>query len=214
MIIQCKNCARRFIARDSDIPENGRTVQCGYCSVTWHQMPEIKTNKPIKKISKKLIDVISNKTSKYEIKASDGKKYKYLGNQWAQLLPSGKTGIFAKKKIGVELDNIAGIVSKKSSNKFSRKSKVVDPSSESQIGREKLPDIYKPKNGIGFFGYTFILLIISLSLLGAIKTFEDYWLDYFPQHILFFAFIDQQLDFFVETVKNMITILNDLINSY
>ena len=206
MIIQCKNCSRRFIARDSDIPESGRTVQCGYCSVTWHQMPEIKTNNPIKKKRKKTIDSITNKISTNGIKASDGKKYKYLGRQWAQLLPSGKTGIFAKKKIGAELDKIAGITR--------GKSKVVDPSSESQIGRGKLPEIYKPKNGIGFFGYIFILLIISLSLLGAIKTFEDYWLGYFPQHILFFAFIDQQLDFFVETVKNMITIVNDLVNSY
>ena len=33
------------------------------------------------------------------IKASDGKTYKFLGSQWAQVLPSGKTGLFAKKKI-------------------------------------------------------------------------------------------------------------------
>ena len=39
MIIQCGNCARKFIVKDSDIPKNGRSVQCGYCSVTWHQMP-------------------------------------------------------------------------------------------------------------------------------------------------------------------------------
>ena len=77
MIIQCKNCSRRFIARDSDIPENGRTVQCGYCSVTWHQMPEIKKNNPIKKKGKKTIDYIANKISTKGIKASDGKKYKY-----------------------------------------------------------------------------------------------------------------------------------------
>ena len=39
MIIQCQSCSRKFIVKDSDIPTNGRTVQCGYCSVTWHQMP-------------------------------------------------------------------------------------------------------------------------------------------------------------------------------
>ena len=39
MIIQCENCSRNFIAKDSDIPKEGRTVQCGYCSVTWLQMP-------------------------------------------------------------------------------------------------------------------------------------------------------------------------------
>ena len=39
MIIQCKSCSRKFVVDDKDIPEKGRTVQCGYCSVTWHQMP-------------------------------------------------------------------------------------------------------------------------------------------------------------------------------
>jgi len=212
MIIQCKNCSRKFIAKDSDIPENGRTVQCGYCSVTWHQMPQVVPRKIIKRTDKIPID--NTKTSTNGIKASDGKKYKYLGNQWSVLLPSGKTGIFAKKKIGIELDEIAGIVRKKTSNKISQTSKVFDPSSVSQSEGEQLPDIYKPKNGIGFFGYIFILLIVFLSLVGAIKTFEDYWLYYFPQHILFFAFIDQQLDFFAETFKNMITIVKDLIDSY
>ena len=38
MIIQCESCSRKFIVKDSDIPKEGRTVQCGYCSVTWHQM--------------------------------------------------------------------------------------------------------------------------------------------------------------------------------
>ena len=33
------------------------------------------------------------------IKASDGKTYKFLGSQWAELFPSGKTGLFAKKKL-------------------------------------------------------------------------------------------------------------------
>ena len=39
MIIQCESCSRKFVVKDSDIPEEGRTVQCGYCSVTWHQSP-------------------------------------------------------------------------------------------------------------------------------------------------------------------------------
>ena len=38
------------------------------------------------------------------VKASDGKTYKFLGSQWAELLPSGKTGLFAKKKIGKYTD--------------------------------------------------------------------------------------------------------------
>jgi len=109
MIIQCESCSRKFIIKDSDITSAGRMVQCGYCSVTWHQMPistPIKTtkqesiNKPATKINEDL--------SVDAIKASDGKTYKFLGSQWAQLLPSGKTGLFAKRKIGKELDKLTG----------------------------------------------------------------------------------------------------------
>ena len=109
MIIQCKSCSRKFVVDDKDIPEKGRTVQCGYCSVTWHQMPirtsvttirQTKIDKPIEKISESL--------SVEKIKASDGKTYRFLGSQWAELLPSGKTGLFARKKIGQELDKLTG----------------------------------------------------------------------------------------------------------
>ena len=106
MIIKCQSCLRRFVVKDSDIPQEGKNVQCGYCSVTWYQLPVqvltkiSKQKKPIKKINEELsID---------GIKASDGKTYKFLGSQWAQLLPSGKTGLFAKKKIGKELDKLTG----------------------------------------------------------------------------------------------------------
>ena len=39
MIIECKNCLKKFTVRDSDIPIKGRTVQCGNCSTEWLQMP-------------------------------------------------------------------------------------------------------------------------------------------------------------------------------
>ena len=101
MIIQCESCSRKFVVRDIDIPKEGRTVQCGYCSVSWHQMPVIiKTKK--NKINK------NKSLTPNEVKASDGKTYRFLGTQWAQILPSGKTGIFAKKKIGQELNKIIG----------------------------------------------------------------------------------------------------------
>ena len=97
MIIQCQSCLRRFVVKDSDIPQEGKNVQCGYCSVTWYQLPVqvltkiSKQKKPIKKINEELsID---------GIKASDGKTYKFLGSQWAHLLPSVKTGLFEKKKL-------------------------------------------------------------------------------------------------------------------
>ena len=49
MIIQCQSCSRKFIAKDSDIPNQGRMVQCGYCSVTWHQMPNRILTKAVKR---------------------------------------------------------------------------------------------------------------------------------------------------------------------
>ena len=99
MIIQCKSCSKKFIVKDSDIPKEGRNVQCGYCSFTWHQKLNLTTDKPIKltkiaKPSQKVDEALSVDS----IKASDGKTYKFLGSQWAELLPSGKTGLFAKKK--------------------------------------------------------------------------------------------------------------------
>ena len=100
MIIQCESCSKKFIVKDDDIPKAGRNVQCGYCSFTWHQKATSTTDKHIKltkiaKPSKKIDDDLSVDS----IKASDGKTYKFLGSQWAELLPSGKTGLFAKKKL-------------------------------------------------------------------------------------------------------------------
>ena len=107
MIIQCESCSKKFIVKDSDIPQEGRNVQCGYCSVTWHQMPISAINETIK-ITKKSTSVqkINETLSIDAMKASDGKTYKFLGSQWAQVLPSGKTGLFAKKKIGSAGKNI------------------------------------------------------------------------------------------------------------
>ena len=99
MIIKCESCSRRFIVKDADIPNEGRTVQCGYCSISWHQMPDSVYTKATK--TKKInltSEEIKRNISGDVIKASDGKTYKFLGSQWAQVLPSGKTGIFAKKK--------------------------------------------------------------------------------------------------------------------
>ena len=213
MIIQCESCSRKFIVKDSDIPEGGRTVQCGHCSVTWHQKSISVPNKPIKltKIVKPS-EKINESLSVEAIKASDGKTYKFLGSQWAQLLPSGKTGLFAKKKIGRELDKITGRNIEKTSEK--RKKKELDPSSQDMGDREKLSDVYTPKEGLGFFGYIFLLIIIGFSIVGLLKTFETDLIDHFPKMEYVYEILDQQLIFVSETVKNMITIFNDLIDSY
>ena len=224
MIIQCESCSRKFIAKDSDIPKEGRMVQCGYCSVTWHQMPvsaptkilrQENINEPTKEIDEGL--------SVDKIKASDGKTYKFLGSQWAELLPSGKTGLFAKRKIGKELDKLTGRKEKKTIRKRQKKireleidtiEKVIDPSFEAQDNEKQLPDIDQPKQGLGFFGYVFLLIIIGFSIVGILRTFENDLLNYFPETEYIYQLLDEQLEFLAETVKNMIVIVNDLISSY
>ena len=56
------------------------------------------------------------------------------------------------------------------------------------------------------------MIIIGFSLVGVFKTFEDDLLNYFPETIYIFELLDEQLEFLAESVKNMIVIINDLIN--
>jgi predicted Zn finger-like uncharacterized protein len=214
MIIQCQSCSRKFIARDKDIPEEGRLVQCGYCSVTWHQMPVLVQTKVLKEDSPK--ENIDENLSVDSIKASDGKTYRFLGSQWAQLLPSGKTGIFAKRKIGKELDELTGRKNVSLSKKKYKKGKIkeVDPSSEVEDTSGRLPDIYNPKKGMGFFGYIFLLILITFSIIGVAKVFESDIINYLPEAELYYLILDEQLNHIFETVKNIIVITKDLINSY
>ena len=208
MIIQCESCSRKFVVKDRDIPEEGRAVQCGYCSVTWHQKPvsvSISSTKPN----------VNESLSVEAIKASNGKTYKFLGSQWAELLSSGKTGLFARKKISKELDRLTGRKKESSVEKKRKKiKKEVDPSSESLSNEKQLPDIYKPKRGLGFFGYIFLLIIVGFSVTGVLKTFENDLLSNYPQTEYIFQLLNKQLEYVSETVKNIIVIINDLIDSY
>ena len=216
MIIQCKSCSRKFIVKDQDIPKNGRNVQCGYCSVTWHQMPVlVPSRKIIKSRPEKILKQETEPPSVENIKASDGKTYKFLGSQWAQLLPSGKTGLFAKKKIGRELDKLTGRKIESPLEKRKKKNKKdVDPSSESSDLAKKFPDIHKAKERMGFFGYIFLLIIIAFSIVGILKTFETDLINRFPETEYIFETLNEQLIYISETVKNIITIISDLIDSY
>ena len=234
MIIQCESCSRKFVAKDSDIPKEGRMVQCGYCSITWHQMPILVPTKTFEQANiNEPAEEISEGLSVDKIRASDGKTYKFLGSQWAQLLPSGKTGLFAQRKIGKELDKLTGRKRVRTVQKRRKKireleidtiEKVIDPSSGNQdevdpssknLGDKKqVPDIDQPKSGLGFFGYIFLLIIIGFSIVGVLRTFENDLLYYFPETEYIYQLLDEQLEFLAETVKNMIVIVNDLISSY
>ena len=215
MIIQCESCSKKFIVKDSDIPKKGRAVQCGYCSVTWHQMPVTTSTKTVKKtqISKPTVEA-DESPSVDSIEASDGKTYRFLGSQWAELLPSGKTGLFARKKISRELDEVTGRKERKIARKRKKKLEELDPSSGGLDGEKQLADIRTPKQGLGFFGYIFLLIIIGFSVVGVLRTFENDLLNTFPETEYIYELLDEQLEFLAESVKNMIVIINDLIDSY
>ena len=215
MIIQCESCSRKFIVKDSNIPKDGRTVQCGYCSVTWHQMPVTTSTRAVKKpqISKPVVES-DESPSVDSIKASNGKTYRFLGSQWAELLPSGKTGLFARKKISRELDEVTGRKERKIARKRKKKLEELDPSSGDLDGEKQLPDIHIPKQGLGFLGYIFLLIIIGFSVVGVLRTFENDLLNTFPETEYIYELLDEQLEFLAESVKNMIVIINDLIDSY
>ena len=215
MIIQCSSCSKKFIVKDSDIPKKGRAVQCGYCSVTWHQMPVTTPTKTVKKtqISKPIVEA-DESPSVDSIEASDGKTYRFLGSQWAELLPSGKTGLFARKKISRELDEVTGRKEIKIARKRKKKLEELDPSSGGLDGETQLPDIHTPKQGLGFLGYIFLLIIIGFSVVGVLRTFENDLLNTFPETEYIYELLDEQLEFLAESVKNVIVIIKDLIDSY
>ena len=92
--------------------------------------------------------------------------------------------------------------------------KEFDPSAEGMDSTKKLSDDDRANKRMGFFGYIFLIIIISFSLIGVLKTFEEDLIVYFPEQSYIFELLDQQLEFLAESVKNIIVIVQDLINSY
>ena len=148
-----------------------------------------------------------------EFEASDGRVYRFMGNQWAEVLRSGKTGLLAKRTIGAELNRRAGIAKPKKSRKRIRKTgevesesitKIIDPSSE-QIDNDN-----QQKKGLGFFGYIILLTIISLSIIGVLKTFQNELIMYFPE----IEYIFDKGENIFESMGYIITMIKDLIKFY
>ena len=205
MIIQCENCSRKFQVKDEDIPKEGRMVQCSNCSQKWFQAPI--------KIQSSITPDTDKKVSKMEFEASDGRIYRFMGSQWAEVLRSGKTGLLAKRTIGVELNRRAGIVKPKKIRKRVKKaeeieieniSKIIDPSSE-QVDSEN-----QQKGGLGFLGYIIVLTIITLSIIGILKTFQNELIMYFPD----IEFIFDKGENIFESMGYIITLIKNLIISY
>ena len=214
MIIQCKSCSKKFLVRDIDIPKNGRTVQCSNCSSIWNQMPVAATTKILKEKKSIKSNLETDKSPALDsVKASDGKTYRFLGNQWAELLSSGKAGLLAKKKISKELNKITGRKENKIYKKKPKNIHELNPS-ESISNEKKLPDLYTPKGGLGFFGYLFLVIIIGFSFVGILRTFENDLINNFPETLYIYELLDEQTEYFSETFRNMVIIVKDLMNSY
>ena len=205
MIIQCEGCLGKFQVKDEDIPKEGRMVQCSNCSQKWFQVPT--------KIQSSITPDTDEKVSKMEFEASDGRVYRFMGRQWAEILRSGKTGLLAKRTIGAELNRRAGIAKPKKTRKRAKQneeieiesiSKIIDPSSE-QIDSDN-----RQKEGLGFFGYIILLTIITLSTIGVLKTFQNELIMYFPETEYIF---DKGENIF-ESMGYIITIIKDLIEFY
>ena len=189
MIIECKNCKKKFIVKDSIIPNAGRVVQCGNCSTQWHQMPISSQNTNI--------DVnIDKKLPAGKFTASDGKTYKFLGNQWAEIHSSGKTGRLAKKTISKELNNLA------KRKKIKRNGKKVIKESD------QLPDLYKEKvEGMGVFSYLIVLIMFIFAIILFLDTFKNLIIPFWPK-------LDNYLIYIFETLNNVYFIIKDLFNNY
>ena len=121
--------------------------------------------------------------------------------------------MFARKKISKELDEITGRKERKTPKKKQKKRVELDPSG-GIVAEKQLPDIYKPKESLGFFGYIFLMIIVGFSIVGILKTFENDLINSYPKFEYIFHLLNAQLEYLAETVKNMIVILKDLTNSY
>ena len=209
MIIECKNCLEKFTVKDSDIPIKGRTVQCGKCSTQWFQMPILPTvttnilddKKDFSKISSSVAannleveDDVSRDLSENEFMASDGKNYKFLGSQWAEVLPSGKSGRLARKKISKELNKL-------DESKQVKKIKTIQKS--------KLPvnQYQETEGGMGIFSFLIILLISVAAIILLLDTFKHQLISLFPN-------LDNYLVYVFETLNNIYIIIKDLFNNY
>ena len=210
MIIECKNCLKKFAVKDSDIPSRGRTVQCGNCSRRWLQMPihssvttdNLEVEKNSSKVSSSVIsdnldvdDDSGQDLSKNQFMASDGKNYKFLGSQWAEILPSGKFGRLARKNISKELNKLA-------SRKQVKKNKTIQESNQSVNQYQE-----KQNNGMGIFSFLILLVISVAAIILLLATFRHQLISFFPN-------LDNYLVYFFETLNNIYIIIKDLINNY
>ena len=93
MIIQCESCSKKFVVRDVDIPKEGRVVQCGNCSVTWHQMPILTPKKAFKKTKNTQEGFLENCTEYFKSKNINFFEAKKFSSRGSFMLPIGKMNL-------------------------------------------------------------------------------------------------------------------------
>ena len=213
MIIECKSCQKKFVVNDSAIGPNGRSVQCSNCSAQWLQMPissivntdksetddNLTANEAVKAsdVNTDKSETDDNLAANEAVKASDGKTYKFMGKQWAQLLPSGKTGKLAKKKITLELNRKTG----KRNEKYHKKKSEITPS-------EETTQTYSEKDkGMGIFSFLIVLIIFFAAIILVLDTFKNQIIPFWPK-------LDNYLVYIFETINNIFIIIKDLFNNY
>ena len=58
------------------------------------------------------------------------------------------------------------------------------------------------------------IALVATFVIGLLKTFENDLINYLPQIELFYEILDEQLIYISESVKNIIVLIKDLVNSY
>ena len=193
MIIECKNCKKKFIVNEDDIPQSGRMVQCGSCSTEWLQIPKTSSPAPIPISSQKEKVSISDAH-----RASDGKDYKFLGGQWGIVLPSGKTGRLAKKSIALELNKLTD---RKIPKKVTKKiKKNIDQENEDFSA-------FQTKKSMGPFSFLIVLAMFIVAIILFFDTFKNQITPFWPA-------LDDYLTYISETTTNIYIITKDLFNNY
>ena len=111
------------------------------------------------------------------------------------MLPSGKAGRLARKKISKELNKLAGITQVK-------KSKTINKSNQSENQYQETE-----ARGMGIFSFLIVLVVFFAAIILALDTFKNQLIPFFPD-------LDNYLVYIFETLNNIYIIIKDLFNSY
>ena len=121
--VQCSNCSAQWLQMpissivntdksetDDNLATNEAVKASNVNTDKSETDDDLATNEAVKAsdVNSDKSETDDNLAANEAVKASDGKTYKFMGKQWAQLLPSGKTGKLAKKKITLELNRKTG----------------------------------------------------------------------------------------------------------